>query len=201
MTNQETILVIDGHKLDIDGKELSMTNDVRQVYDANLVQSIYNLNNSIKEKEIKELSNNEIKVDLSKKEKNIHILNGIVFEITTKDRLIINLYKDNENVFSLRTNENFVLPTENYSSDIKTLDKNVHYFSDGNSTVLSNLVTHKIIKYSSSEEINKHLYTKYYEFVEKHNLGFYLLMADFKPLSLTCYDYNKKNNKAIIIFE
>ena len=99
--NQETILVIDGHKLDIDGNELSITNDVRQVYDANLVQSISNLNCSIKEKEIKELTNNEIKINLSKNEKNIHIINGLVFEITTEDALTINLYKNNEKGIAL----------------------------------------------------------------------------------------------------
>lgn len=200
--NKETILVIDGHKLETSSSELDTINDVRQVYDTNLQQTFSNISESLKQKSLQEISaTKDIKINFSKDERNIHITSGIIFEVKTGKNLEINLFKNKERFFKAISNDQYQFNEKIFGTSIESDDNSIHYFSDGNSTVLSNLVTNKIIKYSSTENINGHYYTKYYEYFEKHNVGIYLLMANFKPISLVCYNYKVPNNKVSFSFE
>lgn len=199
--DKETLFVIDGHKLEIESNEFSTSNDIRQIYDANLQQTYSKINDTLKQTSFENLGSNEIKIKLNKDERNINITNGIIFEFITGKNLEISLFKDKERIFNVVTNADYELDRKHFGTQIEHIGNNVHYFSDGNSTVFSNLTTNKIIKYSSTENIDGNLYTKYYEYFEKCNCSIYILMANFKPVSLTCYNHKMNNSKNSFIFE
>lgn len=104
--DKETILVIDGHKLETNSAELATINDIRQVYDTNLQQAFCNISESLKQKSLQEISaTKDIKINFSKDERNIHITSGIIFELKTGKNLEINLFKNKERFFKAISND------------------------------------------------------------------------------------------------
>ena len=198
--DSESLLVIDGHNLEVEKNELHIVNDVRQVYDANLKKSIDSIKCEIKEVPV-ENGNGDINILYKIPNRNIHITNGIILETIGGENLSISIFKNKERIFCAKTNDNYQLSSKDYGVDIKSSDNNIHYFSDGKSTVLSNLTTNKIVKYASEETIDNHTYTKYYEYFENYNIGIYLLMAEYTPISLITYDYKHKNSSTTINFK
>lgn len=201
MIDSETPLVIDGHKIYEEKQELATVNDVREVYDVNLARSM-NINRENNLLQFPDISAyQDITIDCKHQDNSIFVINGNIYEIKINDFLNVSLFSENSCVFSFSTNYDFNLSEFDYGANIiAPKNNNIHYYSNGMDTVLSDTLTNKIIKYSSSEKIGKHTYTKYYEFFEEENLGIYLLLINFKPYKLTTYNYSIKNSHSSFNF-
>jgi len=194
MIDSELQLVIDGHKIYHEKQELVTTNDVREVYDTNLCRAISDLreNNLFKVPQIYEDDN--ITINGSVENNSVFVINGNIYEFNTGETLKVKIFANNNALFDFATNIEYQLDENQYGPKISPpKNNNIHYYSNGSDVVLSNTITNKMIKYSSSETIGEHTYTKYYEFFEDKNIGIYLLLIDFKPYKLTTYNYSYSN--------
>lgn len=194
MIDSEQELVIDGHKIYQEKLELVTTNDVREVYDTNLYRAISDLreNNLFKSPQINEDDN--ITINCSEKNSSVFVINGNIYDLKTGEKLKVKMFVENNLLFDFETNCNYKLDENLYGTKISPpKNNNIHYYSNGNDVVLSNTITNKMIKYSSSEIIGEHTYTKFYQFFEEKNIGIYLLLIDFKPYKLTTYNYSLSN--------
>lgn len=202
MMETEKMLVIDGHDIRTESSELDIINDVREVYDANLLRSINSIEDKVKQYDSVDFVSNEHFIDTKIKTNNILITNLIIFANNVSEVLKVNLYKDNEKIFSFQTDENFKVDENIFGVNFEVPKSNfVQYFTDGKTSVLSNKMNNKLLKYSANEIINEHCYTKYYEYCEKKETGLYLLLIDYVPVKLTVYHYDQNNATSIFNYK
>ena len=184
MTNTDELMVIDGHSIDFDKKEFPRLNDIREIYDINLTKSIDTCKTSLVTREEDYNSKKNvwsINVNISDREI-VQIEENIYEIISGPDGLSLKLYGKNGTIFEFTTNSDFKLDEEKYGKSIDVTDNsNLCHYTNGDTSVISNDLTNRIIKYSSSENINNHIYTKYYEFIDSMDIAVYILLIDFTP--------------------
>ena len=193
MVKTEDLIVIDGHKIDSEYNELPIINDVREIYDINLSKAIDNCNNTLISHEYN-TDKNSWSVNANISDRDIIQIENTIYEIITNNNtLSVKIYGKNGLIFEFQTDENFKLDKNKYGKDINNGNNlNYRYYQNGDTSVISNDLTNKIIKYSSSEIINGHIYTKYYEFLDNDEMSIYLLLIDFTPYKMTTYHKNNK---------
>lgn len=189
MLETEELTVIDGHKINFERDEFPLLNDIREIYDFNLSKSIDNCQNSLV---TKELTGNKavwgINVKVTDRDV-VQIEDNIYEVISGPDGISLQLSGKNGFIFGFKTDNAFKLDEKKYGKGITANSNNLRYYTSGDTSVISNDLTNRIIKYSSSENINNHIYTKYYEFIDSEKIAVYLLLIDFIPFRLTTY-YN-----------
>lgn len=192
MLETEEMIVIDGHKIDSEYNELPLINDVREIYDINLSNAINNCNNNFISHEF-ETNKNNWNINTNISDRDIIQIEDTIYEIiTNRSTLSVKIYGKNSLIFEFETDKEFKLDKKKYGKDISTENNlNYRYYQNGDTTVISSDLTNKIIKYSSSEIINNHIYTKYYEFLDD-DISVYLLLIDFIPYKMTTYHKNNK---------
>ncbi len=193
MNKADELIVIDGHKIDYEYNELPVINDVREVYDINLSKAIDNCDNTFISHDY-DSDKNSWNINPNISDRDIIQIEDTIYEIITNNNsLSVKIYGKNSLIFEFETDNNFKLDKKKYGKDINCGNNiNYRYYQNGDTSVISSDLTNKIIKYSSSEIINNHIYTKYYEFLDNDEMSVYLLLIDFTPYKMTTY---YKNNK------
>ncbi len=192
-TKTEELMVIDGHKINFEREEFPQINDIREIYDINLMKSIDNCKNSLITK--KSINNKNIwGINVNVTDRDVVQIEDNIYEIISgKEGLSVKLFGKDGLIFEFNTDKNFELDRKKYGKYIDCGSKNLKYYTSGDTSVISNDLTNRIVKYSSSENINNHTYTKYYEFLDSNNIAVYLLLIDFMPFRMTIYyDNNTK---------
>lgn len=179
--------VIDGHKLEFESPLLRVMHDVRDVYDENLSRSIENVGEMLRFADVLESDRFVYDIDVNNLTSNIHIVNNLLYEFKCVDSSInIRIFAKNVLVYQISSAENYLLSDDKYGAKIIPDKKSLyHYFSDGKTTVISDDLTNRIIKYSSSENVKSNLYTQYYEYLYDSNLVIYLVIINSVPHRLT----------------
>lgn len=194
MLETEELTVIDGHKINFERDEFPMINDIREIYDINLEKSIDNCRNGLITREAFD-NKNIWGINVNVTARDVVQIEDNIYEIKSGlDGLSLQLFGKEGLIFEFKTDKNFKLSEKEYGKHITSEhNHNLRYYTSGDTSVISNDLTNRIVKYSSSENINNHIYTKYYEFLDKDNIAVYLLLIDFVPYRMTTYyDNNTK---------
>ncbi len=189
MTNTDELMVIDGHSIDFEKNEFPKLNDIREIYDINLSKSIDNCKNSLVNRDEEFTNKNIWSINVNISDREIIQIEDNIYEIISGPcGLSLKLYGRNGTIFEFKTNKDFKLDEKKYGKSIDVEDNpNLCHYTNGDTSVISNDLTNRIIKYSSSENINHHIYTKYYEFIDGMDIAVYLLLIDYTPFRMTTY--------------
>ena len=179
--------VIDGHKLDFESPLFRVMHDVRDVYDENLSRSIENVGEILRFTDVSESDRFVYDIDVNNLTSNIHIVNNLLYEFKHVDSSIaIKIFAKNELIYQISYAENYLLSEDRFGTKIVPEKKSLHhYFSDGKTTVISDDLANRIIKYSSSEVSNSNTYTQFYEYLYDNNVVIYLVIINSIPHRLT----------------
>ena len=192
MINTEELTVIDGHKLNFERDEFPINNDIRDIYDFNLSKSLDNCKTSMIMKDNSD-NTNTWSVNVNFRGREIIQIQDNIYEIVSdKSGLSFKLFGSQGLIFKFETDNDYKLPPQIYGKELSANGNNLKYYTSADTCVISNDLNNKILKYSSSENINNHIYTKYYEFVENTDISIYLLLIDFIPYRITVY-FGKKD--------
>lgn len=198
----EKIFVIDGHKLDVEPSELLLVNDVREIYDTNMQKTMDSfVNDSIWDKELP--TESFIEIHPQNALNNIYIMNENIYRFTSSEKnLEINIFNKNNTIFKLETDSDFKVSEYEFGHKIDCPKKSyLQFFSNEKTTVISDNLTNKILKYSSTEIKYSHKYTQYYEYLDEQNLIINLVLVDFIPITLTVYKNNTKEVRETFKFK
>lgn len=188
---EETLLVIDGHKLDIESTKLNLFNDVRDIYDINLSKTIASLvGDETPVSTTSPIDNTRIKLD--KNENQVYIKNKIIYNFSKNEEgFFINIYYDKKLLFSLKTNNDLKVDKKDFGIEINTPKHSfIERFSNRNCTTISNNLSNQIIKHVTLEKINGLEYLYYHEYFYNTNLYIKLLFINYIPVSLTMCSNN-----------
>lgn len=186
----DSLFVIDGHVIDFSNQELGLANDARRVFDVNFEKCLINCAEAVCFSAQDDDLSNVVDINIFELGANVYVKSGRVYEFrSSTEGFVMNLYFGKSCLFGFSTDAKRRLAKERYGAKLEPVSgSSFCYYTDGYESVVSDDLTNRIVRYSATEELDGHFYTKYYEYVEDTEVVVYLLLVDYAPCSVTVFD-------------